>query len=67
MTGSCPPNGLKALNTESDVRTRGSSWKKSHGGQQLAWQSNMKNVTKDLAVAVTCRLPHWGPRDSSHQ
>ena len=37
--------------------TRGSSWKKSHGGQQL----------KELAVTGACRLSGWGPRDSPHQ
>ena len=47
--------------------TRGSSWKKSRGGQQLTWQSNMKKIVKDLAVAEACRLPGWDRRDSSHR
>ena len=47
--------------------TRGSRWKKSRGGQQLTWQSNMKKITKDLAVAEACRLQGKGPRDSPHQ
>ena len=37
----------------------GSSWKKSLGGQQLTWQSNMKKITKDQVVAGACRLPGW--------
>ena len=47
--------------------TRGPSWKKSRGGQLLTRQSNMKKITKDLAVAGACRLPGWGLRDSPHQ
>ena len=57
----------KRLTQKMMFATRGSSWKKSRGGQQLTWQSNMKKITKDLAVAGACRLPGWGPRDSPHQ
>ena len=57
----------KRLTQKVMFATRGSSWKKSRGGQQLTWQSNMKKITKDLAVAGACRLPGWGPRDSPHQ
>ena len=57
----------KRLTQKVMFATRGSSWKKSRGGQQLIWRSNMKKVMKDLAVAGVCRLPGWGPRDSPHQ
>ena len=57
----------KRLTQKVMFATRGSSWKKSRGGQQLTWESNMKKITKDLAVAGVCRLPGWGPRDSPHQ
>ena len=57
----------KRLTQKVMFAARGSSWRKSRGGQQLTWQSNMKKMTKDLAVAGACRLPGWGPRDSPHQ
>ena len=47
--------------------TRGSSWERSRVGQQLTWESNVKKLTKDLAVAGACRLPGWAPRDCAHQ
>ena len=47
--------------------TRGTSWKKSRGGQQLTWQSNMKTIAKDLVVTGACCLPDRGAHDSSHQ
>ena len=47
----------KRLMQEVMFAARGSSWKKSRGGQQLTWQSNMKKLTKDLAVAGACHLP----------
>ena len=49
------------------IHTRGTSWKKSCGHQQLTWESNMKKLTKDLAIAEACHLPRWGFRDSPHQ
>ena len=57
----------KRLTQKVMFATRGTSWKKSRGGQQLIWQSNMKKITNDLAVAGALRLPGWGPRDSPHQ
>ena len=57
----------KCLTLKVMFATRGCNWKKSRGGQQLTWQSNMKKITKDLAVAGACRLPGWGPCDSPHQ
>ena len=57
----------KRLPQKVTFATRGSSWKKSRGGQQLTWQPNMKKITKDLAVTGAHGLPGWGPRDSPHQ
>ena len=57
----------KRLTQKVMFATRRCSWKKSRVGQQLTQQSNMKKLSKDLAVAGACRLPGWGPRDSPHQ
>ena len=35
---------------------RESSWNKSRGGQQMTWQSNVKKITEDLAVAGAYRV-----------
>ena len=36
-------------------------------GQCTTWKSNMKSLTIGLSRVGPCRLPGWGPRDSSNQ
>ena len=42
-------------------------WKRSRGGQVMTWHRGMKEATRKLAAVGQCRLPGWGPRDSTHK
>ena len=53
--------------TQMMFATRGYSWEKPRGGQQLTWRSITKKITKDLADPGACRLPGRGPRGYPHQ
>ncbi|KER20934.1 hypothetical protein T265_15202 [Opisthorchis viverrini] len=41
----------------------GSEWRKQRVGQPLAWQGDMKEITKRLGAVGATRLPGWGPRN----